>query len=84
MGIGQEWPAPMVELCISGAAVLLTGNGLPLLTANRFGQGHVYVLAVPTGAVTYHCLISGFVNRGVGAITKPPLELVCSFSQAEL
>jgi len=41
----------MVALCVSEAEVLLTGNGLPLLTRHRFGQGHVYVLSVPTGAI---------------------------------
>jgi hypothetical protein len=46
-----RWPMPMVELCPTSATVRYRANGLPLLTSRACGQGRVFVLAVPTGAL---------------------------------
>ncbi|MFP4054174.1 MAG: hypothetical protein ACLFV7_09970 [Phycisphaerae bacterium] len=49
--VSLRWPAVFAELAPTGAEVLYTANGLPLLTRHRWGQGWVFVLAVPLGAV---------------------------------
>lgn len=47
-----DWPLPMGELCVGQAEVLYQANDLPLLTRKAFGHGQIYVLAVPTGALS--------------------------------
>jgi hypothetical protein len=44
------WAAPMVELCVGDCEVLLTHNGLPLMTRRHAGDGAVFTLAAPLGA----------------------------------
>ena len=46
-------PLPMAQLLPGDATVLFTANGLPLVTHHPMGNGHVLVLAVPTGALQY-------------------------------
>ncbi len=46
-----EWPFPMAELFAVEADVLYSANGLPLLTHRPLGQGRVFTLAVPLGAL---------------------------------
>ena len=40
-----DWPVPMAELCVVDADVLLTVDGLPLLTRRRVGNGWVFTLS---------------------------------------
>jgi len=49
--VALAWPQPMVELTPLSAKVLLTANGLPLLTKHRYGLGKAFVLATSLGAV---------------------------------
>jgi hypothetical protein len=51
-GLRLPRPMPMTELCALDAEVLQTANGLPLLTRRRLGQGWIFTLAVPLGAVS--------------------------------
>ncbi len=45
-------PMTMAQLCpLSGTEVLWKANGMPLLTARRFGSGTVFILSVPVGAL---------------------------------
>jgi len=46
-------PLPMAQLLPGDATVLLTANGLPLVTDHPMGNGHVLVLALPTGALQH-------------------------------
>ena len=46
-----DWPLPMVELCPDGAEVLYEANGLPLVTRKALGDGWIFTLAAPTGAL---------------------------------
>ena len=43
---------PMVEIETHQAKTIYRANGLPLLTAKTFGNGHVLTLAVPLGALS--------------------------------
>ncbi len=45
------WPLPMVELTSERAEVIYQANSLPLMTYRRVGQGHVFLLATPMGAI---------------------------------
>jgi hypothetical protein len=49
-------PMTMVELCPDQAEVVVSAGGLPLLTRRALGNGWVYVLATPLGAVNEHVL----------------------------
>ena len=44
-------PLPMVELCPVEAEVLCQANGLPLMLRHRLGDGQVFTLATPLGAL---------------------------------
>jgi len=46
-----HWPAPMVELVAAEASVIFRANGLPLLTRHPVGEGTVFCLSVPAGAL---------------------------------
>ncbi|MFW6132887.1 MAG: DUF4350 domain-containing protein [Planctomycetota bacterium] len=46
-----EWPLPMAELLVTDATVHYEANGLPLLTERCVGQGRVFALATPLGAL---------------------------------
>jgi hypothetical protein len=46
-------PMIMAQLCpMSGTEVLWETNGMPFLTARRFGSGTIFMLSVPIGALT--------------------------------
>ncbi len=49
--LNLQWPLPMVELLPLSAEVTWEANGLPLLTHRTYGRGHLFTLAVPTGAL---------------------------------
>ncbi len=46
-----DWPVVFAELMPTTAEVLWRTNGLPLLTRNACGDGTIFVLATPLGAV---------------------------------
>lgn len=50
-------PARMLALTPSDASVLYHASGLPLITHRRAGLGHVFVLAVPSGALAQADLV---------------------------
>ncbi|HUU60367.1 MAG TPA: hypothetical protein VMZ50_12540, partial [Phycisphaerae bacterium] len=54
-----NWPLPMVELLPVEAEVLLTANGLPLLTRHPYGDGQVFTLAAGIGAFQYRAEEAG-------------------------
>ncbi|MCL2701332.1 MAG: hypothetical protein FWE88_06525 [Phycisphaerae bacterium] len=48
-----EGPLPMVQLLPDTARVLYTANGMPLMTEQAVGNGHIVTLAVPTLALKF-------------------------------
>jgi len=72
--VSLNWPLPMVELCSYDADVLYEANGLPLLTHRWAGQGHVYTLATPAGALENPILHRVWSAVGRGSHRQAPID----------
>ena len=74
VSVRLQWPQPMVALLPLEAKVVLTGNGLPLLTEKRYGRGQVFALATSLGAVQDRALHKIWKAVAVARRLRPAVD----------
>jgi hypothetical protein len=72
--VRPAWPAIFAELMPTSAEVLRWANDLPLLTQNDYGDGVVFVLAAPLGAVEDRSLHSLWQDVNIARRTLPTVN----------